>query len=128
MLTPQGWAVSAAWEGAQNGSGPASAAATRRPLSVVVAGERVELPLRVRSRRPGDRLHPLGMGGRSRKLQDLLVDRKVPRAQRDRLPLVVDGRDRIVWVVGQALAEDFRVTGPSQGVIFLKARRLGGVG
>ena len=39
-----------------------------------------------------------------------------------------DGRDRIVWVVGQALAEDFRVTGPSQGVIFLKARRLGGVG
>ena len=44
------------------------------------------------------------------------------------LPLVVDGDDRIVWVVGQSVAEDFRVTAPKHGVILLKARRLGGVG
>ena len=68
------------------------------------------------------------MGGRGRKLQDFLVDRKVPRNERDTLPLVVDSDDRIVWVVGQSVAEDFRVTDPSQGVIFLKARRLGGEG
>ena len=46
----------------------------------------------------------------------------------DALPLVVDGADRIVWIVGHPVAEDFRVTEPSQGVIFLKARRLGGPG
>jgi tRNA(Ile)-lysidine synthase len=68
------------------------------------------------------------MGGRGRKLQDFLVDRKVARAERDRLPLVVDRDDTIVWVVGQSVAEDFRVTEPSQAVILLKARRLGGVG
>ena len=73
-------------------------------------------------------LQPLGMGGRGRKLQDFLVDRKVGRLDRDRLPLVVDRDDRIVWVVGQSVAEDFRVTTPGQGVIVLKARRLGGVG
>jgi len=68
------------------------------------------------------------MGGKRKKLQDLFVDRKIPREFRDSVPLVVDDDDRIVWVVGEGVAEDFRVTAPSQGVIFLKARRLGGLG
>jgi tRNA(Ile)-lysidine synthase len=66
------------------------------------------------------------MGGRVRKLQDYLVDRKVERSARDLLPLVVDHDDRIVWIVGHAVAEGFRAAGPSPGVILLKARRLGG--
>ena len=33
------------------------------------------------------------------------MDRKVPRAERDRTPVVVDAAGRIVWVVGLALAE-----------------------
>ena len=85
-----------------------------------------KLPLAVRSRRPGDRFQPPGLGGRSKKLQDYLVDRKVARAERDLLPLVVDGDDRIVWIVGHAVSEDFRAGAPSNGVISLKARHLGG--
>ncbi|HEX9368913.1 MAG TPA: tRNA lysidine(34) synthetase TilS [Vicinamibacterales bacterium] len=94
-----------------------------RGHEVGVAAGALELPLGVRSRRPGDRFQPLGAPG-VRKLQDFLVDRKVAREDRDSLPLVVDGRDRIVWVVGQSVAEDFRVTDPSQGVLLLKVRRL----
>ena len=59
---------------------------------------------------------------------NVFVDRKVAREERDSLPLVVDSADRIVWVVGGPVAEDFRVTEASQCVIFLKARRLGGQG
>jgi tRNA(Ile)-lysidine synthase len=114
----QGWEVSASTEGAVQFS----------PAAVAVAASVVKLPLAVRSRLPGDKFRPLGMGGRGRKLQDFLVDRKVPRKERDTLPLVVDSDDRIVWVVGQSVAEDFRVTRASQGVILLKARRLGGEG
>ena len=98
-----------------------------RGTEVGVAAGALALPLAVRSRRPGDRFRPLGAPGR-RKLQDFLVDRKVRREDRDAVPLVVDGRDRIVWVVGQSVAEDFRVTDPSQAVILLKVRHLGGVG
>jgi tRNA(Ile)-lysidine synthase len=98
-----------------------------RGAEVGIAAELPILPLAVRTRRPGDRFHPLGAPG-ARKLQDFLVDRKVPRAERDMVPLVVDGRDRIVWVVGQAVAEEFRVTDPSRGVILLKVRHLGGAG
>ena len=98
-----------------------------RGTEVGVAASAVQLPLGVRSRRPGDRFRPLGAPGK-RKLQDFLVDRKVARNERDTVPLVVDGRDRIVWVVGHTVAEDFRVTDPSQGVILLKVRHLGGPG
>jgi tRNA(Ile)-lysidine synthase len=120
-----GWTVSAQPLAAVDR--PASALRARE-RTVAVAANVLKLPLAVRSRRPGDRFRPLGMGGRGRKLQDFLVDRKVSRTERDTLPLVVDSDDKIVWVVGQSVAEDFRVTGPSQGVILLKARRLGGEG
>jgi tRNA(Ile)-lysidine synthase len=122
LLEPQGWAVSADIS-VEPYSQPSLAALT---ATVQAAG--VALPLAVRSRRRGDSLRPAGMGGRRKKLQDLFVDRKIARELRDSVPLVVDGDDRIVWVVGQAVAEDFRVTAPSQGVLLLKARRLGGLG
>jgi tRNA(Ile)-lysidine synthase len=123
-LGDQGWAISAEradWLDRPGAAGPA------RSVSVAVALEPGSLPLAIRSRRPGDRFRPLGLG-HGKKLQDFLVDRKVPRDSRDRLPLVVDRDDRIVWVVGESVAEDFRVTEPSRGVILLKARRLGGLG
>lgn len=49
--------------------------------------------LSVRARRPGDRV-----AGRRRKLQDVFVDAKVPRAHRDAWPVVVDGDDSVVAV------------------------------
>jgi tRNA(Ile)-lysidine synthase len=70
---------------------------------VEIAGEvrwgewliRSELPgLRVRGWRPGDRL-----AGRSRKIQDVFVDAKVPRSEREAWPLVVRG-DEVVAVPG----------------------------
>lgn len=67
----------------------------------VLDADRIEGPLVVRTRRPGDRISPLGMKG-TKKLQDILVDAKVPRDERDRVPIVADGRG-IVWVVGLRL-------------------------
>jgi tRNA(Ile)-lysidine synthase len=98
-----------------------------RGLTAVVDRRALSEPLAVRTRRPGDSLRPLGLGGR-KKLQDLLVDHKVPREERDRVPLVVDARGQIVWVVGHTVAQAFRITASSQAVILLKARRLGGQG
>jgi tRNA(Ile)-lysidine synthase len=81
--------------------------------------------LGVRGRRKGDSFRPLGLSGR-KKLQDFFVDRKVPREQRDLVPLVVDARDRIVWVAGHAIAEEFRVTDRTQSMVILRLRDLGG--
>ena len=50
--------------------------------------------LKVRSWRPGDRL-----AGRSKKIQDVFVDAKIPRSEREAWPLVVRG-DGVVAVPG----------------------------
>jgi tRNA(Ile)-lysidine synthase len=56
---------------------------------------RSELPgLRVRGWRPGDRL-----AGRSKKVQDVFVDAKIPRSEREAWPLVVRG-DAVVAIPG----------------------------
>src|SRR5262249_3126171 len=55
-------------------------------------------PYTVRTWRPGDRMRPQTLRGHSRKLQDLLTDRKVPVASRRRAIVVVRVRDdEIVW-------------------------------
>jgi tRNA(Ile)-lysidine synthase len=118
-----GWAIAAANAGRSAASRPWAGRGTEVGIPV----KSLSLPLAVRNRRPGDRFRPLGSPGK-RKLQDFFVDRKVPRAQRDVLPLVVDAQDRIVWVPGQAVAEEFKVSDPSQAVILLSLRRLGGQG
>lgn len=76
----------------------------------------------VRYRRPGDRLHPLGAPGR-KKVQDLLVDRKVPRDDRDTVPIVTTQTGEIIWVAGQVLADRFRVTPLTRSVVVLTLRR-----
>ena len=78
-------------------------------------------PLVVRNWVPGDRIRPLGMTG-SRKLQDLFVDRKVERSDRARVPVVADAANRIVWVAGHVMAEDFRVTPATSDVVILKLK------
>jgi tRNA(Ile)-lysidine synthase len=95
------------------------------PEVAVVRRDLLADGLKVRNRRPGDRFRPLGLRGR-KKLQDFFIDRKVERAQRDRVPLVVDGLDRIVWVAGYALAEEFRVTDIAQPMLILRLKAVGG--
>ncbi|HET7338568.1 MAG TPA: tRNA lysidine(34) synthetase TilS [Candidatus Dormibacteraeota bacterium] len=55
-------------------------------------------------RRPGLRMRPQGARG-TRKLQDIFVDARVPREDRDAWPLVFAG-DRLAWVPGVALDAD----------------------
>ena len=96
--------------------------ATRTGEVAVVQAASLALPLAVRNRRPGDRFRPLGAPGR-RKVQDVFVDRKVPRNERDRVPIVVDADGRIVWVAGVTIAHDCRVTAPEAGVVILELKR-----
>ena len=91
--------------------------------TVAVTARDLSPPLVVRNWRPGDALRPLGLGGR-KKLQDLFVDRKVERGTRHRVPLVADRGRGIVWVVGHTVADDFRITPTTEGMLILKARKL----
>ena len=65
-----------------------------------------DLRVRLGFRQPGLRMRPAGGRG-SRKLQDILVDARVPREDRDSWPLVFAG-DRLAWVPGIAVDSDLR--------------------
>ncbi|MGQ9704895.1 MAG: tRNA lysidine(34) synthetase TilS [Actinomycetota bacterium] len=70
--------------------------------------DRLSFPLHLRRMRPGDRFHPLGAPG-TRKLQDFLVDLKVPRREREMVTVLESGGE-IAWVVGYRPDERFKVT------------------
>ena len=77
--------------------------------------------LTVWSRRRGDRFRPLGLGG-EKKLQDYLVDAKVPRDERDGVPLVCASWG-IAWVVGHRIDERARVRQDTHTIVHLRFRR-----
>ena len=78
----------------------------------------------VRAWREGDRMRPLGLGG-SKSLQDLFTDRKIPRALRGSLPVVVAAGE-IVWVAGVAVGEGFAAQAGDRETVGLSARVVGG--
>jgi tRNA(Ile)-lysidine synthase len=78
--------------------------------------------LRVRSRKAGDRLRPLGLRG-TKKLQDILVDAGIPAEERDEVPVLCDD-EGILWVAGQRLAERAAVRERDE-MVHVRARRKG---
>jgi tRNA(Ile)-lysidine synthase len=68
----------------------------------------VNFPLEIRYFQPGDRFWPTGAPG-ARKLQDFLVDQKIPRWLRPHVPLVIS-QGQIIWVPGLRLAEPVKLT------------------
>ena len=97
------------------------------PAGLVVAldAERTGPVLVVRGRRPGDRMRPTGAPG-SQKIQDLMVNRKISRLDRSRIPVITDEAGRIAWVVGLAVGEEFAVQPQTTAVLLLQATRSGG--
>ena len=75
-------------------------------------------PLAVRNRRQGDRFQPYGMQG-TKKIKDFLIDAKVPRYERDRVPLLVCG-DEVLWLVGYTTSEPFKVQTGTQQYLYLR--------
>jgi len=80
-------------------------------------GER-KSSLKIRSRRPGDCFHPLGMHGRSMKISDFMVNEKIPQRARASWPLISAG-DEIAWIPGYRMGESFRLTPASRHVVKL---------
>ena len=61
----------------------------------------------IRSRKIGDRI-VLYKDGKSRKLKDFFIDKKIPRGERGKIPLLCTN-DQVVAVIGYRVAENYRV-------------------
>jgi len=84
--------------------------------------DKVGEELTVRRRRPGDRFQPLGMS-QTKKLQDFMVDSRIPRSWRDRVPLICSPK-QILWVVGWRIDDRVKVTENTKEILRLQFERL----
>ncbi|SFM89032.1 tRNA lysidine(34) synthetase TilS [Thermodesulforhabdus norvegica] len=76
---------------------------------VVFDADKISWPMVLRFWQPGDRFQPLGMRGRSKKVQDFFTDRKIPLSRRHRIPILCD-QEKICWIAGMRADERTRIT------------------
>ena len=83
----------------------------------------VQRPLTIRNRRQGDRVQPHGMQG-TKKIKDFFIDAKVPRHERDSIPMLVCG-DEILWIIGYTTSERFKIKPETRKYLYLHYAKHG---
>jgi tRNA(Ile)-lysidine synthase len=75
----------------------------------------LNLPMLLRNFRPGDAFRPLGASG-TQKLKKFFIDKKVPRRERLKCPILLS-QGKIIWVVGHRIDESVKVTPATKNVL-----------
>lgn len=81
--------------------------------------DKIVKSLVLRTRRQGDYMQVFAGGGR-KSLKSYLIDEKIPRAERDRMPLLADG-GHIVWAIGGRLSERYKINVQTKTVLEIQA-------
>ncbi|SEI40574.1 tRNA(Ile)-lysidine synthase [Dyadobacter sp. SG02] len=85
--------------------------------TIAVDQDSLTFPLTLRKWRKGDTFQPFGMGGKHKKVSDLLIDNKIDRFEKERIGVLVNGDGEIVWVVGVRADERFKLTASTRRIL-----------
>lgn len=77
--------------------------------------DKLEFPLKIRTRLPGDRFVPLGHKS-EKKLKDFFIDQKIDKNKRDEIPLVLSN-DKIIWISSLRISDPYKVTSSTQKIL-----------
>jgi tRNA(Ile)-lysidine synthase len=77
----------------------------------------------IRNRRNGDIFKPFRSTG-TKKLKEFFIDNKIPREQRDKIPLICKGNE-VVWVIGHKTSDKFKLTENTKSVLKIEYVRRG---
>ena len=73
----------------------------------------------LRPRLEGDQIQPIGMGGKTMKVSDMMINEKIPSPYREDWP-IVSGEEGIIWIPGGRMSERARITSDTEGILELK--------
>ena len=77
---------------------------------------KVILPLFVRKWKKGDYFYPLGMKGK-KKLSNFFIDQKITRVEKEKIWLLCDADDHIIWIIGYRSDDRFKITNQTTDII-----------
>ncbi len=79
---------------------------------------KIKLPLTLRKWEKGDYFFPIGMKGK-KKISDFYTDEKIDRFQKDKIYLLLSGRD-IVCILGHRIDERFKITSSTKKILTIE--------
>lgn len=82
---------------------------------------KIQKYITIRARKDGDKMIPFGMTG-SKKIKDIFINMKIPKEQREIIPLLCFD-DKISWIVGVRVSDEFKVTADTKKILKVVARR-----
>ncbi|MBI5182257.1 MAG: tRNA lysidine(34) synthetase TilS [Nitrospirae bacterium] len=98
------------------------AAVSKKADTALFDPDKTSLPLFIRGRREGDYFYPAGMKGR-KKLKEFLIDHKIPRADRDKIPILINKNNDILWIMGLRMDERFKAREDTKRKLIVKVIR-----
>jgi tRNA(Ile)-lysidine synthase len=84
--------------------------------------DKVGARLILRPRQPGDRFRPLGMGGHTMRVNEFMINRRLPAGVRSTWPLLA-GENGIVWVCGLRIDETAAITPDTRRIWRVRFRK-----
>lgn len=83
--------------------------------------DKIQKDIIIRTRRDGDKIIPLGMTG-SKKIKDIFINMKIPKEQREIIPLVCFD-NKISWIVGLRVSDEYKITSDTKKILRVIAKR-----
>ncbi len=94
----------------------------RSPDQTCFDRDKIREPLVIRNRRNGDWFVPLGSKG-SQKIKKFMIDRKIPRADREKIAVIAD-QESVIWIENMHMSERVKVSRETKNVVILEIRSL----
>jgi len=91
---------------------------------IVLDVDRLQYPLKIRNWQAGDRFCPFGMKGKSQKLKDFFINNKINRLDRHKTPILVNGNDEIIWIIGYRMDDRYGIRDETENVGRIKYKSL----
>lgn len=81
----------------------------------------LRFPLSLRKWMPGDTIKPLGMNGKSKKIQDVFTNHKIPNFEKDSIYILFSGED-VLWIPGIIRSEVAKISDATTSCMHITQR------
>ncbi len=81
--------------------------------------DKIKFPIKIRNKRYGDKFFPVNMQG-VKKVKKYFIDKKIPKDQRNMIPLLVDGEENIICIIGLRLDNRVKIKKTTKKILYLK--------